>query len=76
MGNSPTEKNFPLGRVNEEIGKRAGGKSYKTVGKVETILKQAPQELIEKVRHGQIRINHAYQMVNRSNDHKNTPELP
>jgi N6-adenosine-specific RNA methylase IME4 len=76
---SPSEKNFPVGRVNEEIGKHAGagkGKSYKTVGKVETILKQAPQELIDKARHGQISINLAHQMVKRSNDHKNTPELP
>jgi N6-adenosine-specific RNA methylase IME4 len=73
---SPSEKNFPVGRVNEEIGKHAGGKSYKTVGKVETILKQAPQELIDKARHGQITINLAHQMVKRSKDHQNTPELP
>ena len=66
----------PLARVNEEIGKCAGGKSYKTVTKVETILKQAPQGLIDKARHGQISINLAHQMVKRSNDHKNTPELP
>jgi hypothetical protein len=73
---SSSEKNFPVGRVNEEIGKHAGGKSYKTVGKVETILNQAPQELIYKARHGQISINLAHQMVKRSNDHNNTPELP
>ena len=57
-----SEKCFSVGRVSEEIGRRAGV-SYKTVEKVETILNEASEEDKDKARKGQISINKLYNQV-------------
>jgi ParB-like chromosome segregation protein Spo0J len=62
LGGKGVEIQTPLGRVDQEIGKLAGiGKD--TVRKVETILKIAPVELLDKARKGQWKINKVYKKL-------------
>ena len=49
-----------LGRVDQEIGKRAGV-SHETVRKVETLMQKAPERVQQSLRSGDISINHAFE---------------
>jgi hypothetical protein len=60
--NQSSEKYFPVGRVNEEIGKRAGV-SYKTVEYAEEISKHAPAHILDKVKKGQISIHKGHKLL-------------
>jgi|SRR5215211_241811 len=55
----------PLERVNEELAKQ-GDMSHMQLHKIETIMKKAPEDLKEKVRHKKTSINYAYSQVIRA----------
>jgi 16S rRNA G966 N2-methylase RsmD len=69
LGGKGVEIQTPLGRVDKEIGRRAGvGKD--AVRKVEAILKQAQPELIDKARRGRITINKIYTNIQKIEQRK------
>lgn len=62
LGGKGVQINTPLGRINNEIGKRTGvGET--TVRKVETIIDQARPEILEKTKQGKLSIDKAYRTV-------------
>ena len=62
LGGKGVQVNTPLGRINNEIGKRTGvGET--TVRKVETIIERARSELLEKAKQGKLSIDKAYRAV-------------
>lgn len=73
-----TQENFPElneGQVRDKIGEIAGV-SGKQVDKVKTILQNAPEEVIEKARNGEIGIHKAYKETKKKIDlEKNRTEL-
>ena len=73
-----TQENFPElneGQVRDKIGEIAGV-SGKQVDKVKTILQNAPEEVIEKARNGEISIHKAYKETKKKIDlEKNRTEL-
>ena len=57
LGGMGVRISTPLGRVDEQIGKYAGGVGKDTVRKVETILKKGTEEQIKSLEHGKTTIN-------------------
>jgi 16S rRNA G966 N2-methylase RsmD len=62
LGGKGVRTKTPLHRVNLEVG-RDIGVSHDTIHKVETILKKAPIDKLEKLRAGTETINHVYKSV-------------
>ncbi|HZD81858.1 MAG TPA: hypothetical protein VE076_03180, partial [Nitrososphaeraceae archaeon] len=62
--NAPSDRNLTVGvgRVDEQIGQRAGV-SRDTVRKVETIIEKAPEEVKQKLRAGKMSINEAIKLI-------------
>jgi hypothetical protein len=59
----PSVKNVTLGRVDEQIGKLAGGVSHVTVRKVENILESGNEEIIAKARAGKLSVHEADKQI-------------
>ena len=62
LGGKGVQIKSPLGRVNDEIGRRVGA-GKETVRKVELLLKIAPEELLNKLRSNSESINGAYNKI-------------
>jgi 16S rRNA G966 N2-methylase RsmD len=55
----PSVKHLTVGRVNEKLGKKVG-MSHETLQKIEKILKEAPQNIIDKCMKDQYSVNKAF----------------
>lgn len=69
------EQEVSEGPARDLVAKQVGLSST-TYQRAKTIIEKAPEELKEKVRKGETSISYAYKAINRTEKHKETPQLP